>query len=286
MVTLDSIAYLNGTFLPIEEAAIPVLDRGFLFGDGVYEVIPVYGRKPFRLQEHLQRLENSLAETRILNPLSRSEWHQLLTELINKNEGADQSLYLQVTRGTAPRDHIFPDNTPPTLFMMSNPLVGSPPEILESGISAITEVDTRWSRCNIKSINLLANVLHRQHALEQGAKESILIREGMITEGAASNLFVAKNGAITTPPKGQYLLPGVTRDLVLELAQQDKIDAREGMVDEIQLADADEIWVTSSTREIVPVTILNGSPVGNGKPGPITLRLHHLLQQFKKEFTP
>lgn len=281
---MNSIAYLNGTFLPIEEAAIPVLDRGFLFGDGVYEVIPVYGKKPFRLQEHLQRLENSLAETRILNPLSSSRWQQLLTELIDKNEGEDQSLYLQVTRGTAPRDHIFPDNTPPTLFMMSNPLVGSPAEIIESGISAITEIDTRWSRCNIKSINLLANVLHRQHALDQGAKESILIRDGKVTEGAASNLFIAKSGAVITPSRGQYLLPGVTRDLVLELAQQDKIEAIEGDIDESQLTDADEIWVTSSTREIVPVTMLNGSSVGNGKPGAITLRLNHLLQQFKREF--
>jgi len=279
-----SIAYLNGIFLPIEEATIPVLDRGFLFGDGVYEVIPVYGREPFRLDDHLHRLENSLKETRILNPHSSSEWCQLITDLIKKNSGNEQSIYLQVTRGSAPRDHVFPDNTPPTLFMMSNPLMGSSTEVIEHGISAITEVDSRWSRCNIKSINLLANVLHRQHAMDQGAKESILLRDGQVTEGAASNLFIAKNNRVITPPKGPYLLPGVTRDLVLELAQQDGINITESAVDENMLEDADEIWLTSSTKEIVPVTVLNGAPVGKGKPGLITLQLNHLLQQFKREF--
>jgi len=277
-------AYLNGQFLPLEKASIPVLDRGFLFGDGVYEVIPVYGQHPFRLEEHLQRLENSLGEIRIINPHSRNQWHALLTELIAKNAGEDQSIYLQVTRGIAPRDHHFPDRTPPTLFMMSNPLLGAPEEKLKKGVQAITEADSRWSRCNIKSINLLANVLHRQHALDQGATESILIREGEVTEGAASNLFALMDGIIITPPKGPHLLPGITRDLVLELAHQHGLPAQERAIPEAALADATELWVTSSTKEIVPVTTLNQQPVGDGTPGPITLALHRHLQDFKQDF--
>lgn len=277
--------YLDGQFLPIESARVSVLDRGFLFGDGIYEVIPVYGRHPFRLQEHLQRLENSLAEVRITNPHTRAEWATLLSELIDHNSGEDQSLYLQITRGVAPRDHYFPDeSTPPTLFMMSNPLAGTPEKTLQSGIAAITEVDSRWSRCNIKSISLLANVLHRQHAIDHNAKESILIRDGEVTEGAASNLFIIQQGTILTPPKGQYLLPGVTRDLLLELAQQHNLPCREAAIHEADLSTAEEIWITSSTKEIIPVTTLNQQPVGSGKPGPTALALHQHLQAFKLQF--
>ena len=276
--------YLEGQFQPIESAKISVLDRGFLFGDGVYEVIPVYGKKLFRLTEPLQRLENSLAEVRITNPHTRETWATLLTQLIEQNEGEDQSLYLQVTRGIAPRDHHFPDQSTPTLFMMSNPLVGTPETTLQSGIAAVTEIDSRWSRCNIKSINLLANVLHRQHAMDQGAKESILIRDGKVTEGAASNLFIVLQGETITPPKSPHLLPGVTRDLVLELAEQHQLPWREAAIPEQALQQAEEIWVTSSTKEIVPVTTLNQQPVGDGKPGPIALQLHQHLQTFKQQF--
>ncbi|MBT7914779.1 D-amino acid aminotransferase [Candidatus Bathyarchaeota archaeon] len=279
-----STVYLNGQFQPIESATISVLDRGFLFGDGVYEVIPVYGGRPFRLDEHLQRLENSLAEVRIPNPHQRDGWSKILSELIHKNEGGDQSLYLQVTRGVAPRDHHFPELTNPTLFMMSNPLTGTPTSILQHGIAAVTETDSRWSRCNIKSINLLANVLHRQHALDRGAKESILIRQGEVTEGAASNVFVVLEGTILTPPKSHYLLPGVTRDLALELAQQQGLHPQESAISEQQLAAAEEIWVTSSTKEVVPVTQLNHAPVGEGIPGLVTLQIHRHLQTFKQQF--
>ena len=279
-----STVYLDGQFQPIEQAKIPVLDRGFLFGDGVYEVIPVYGKHPFRLQEHLQRLENSLAEVRITNPHSHSEWESLLLELIERNNGEDQSIYLQLTRGVAPRDHHFPAvDTPPTLFMMSNPLVGTPQEILQQGIAAVTDHDSRWSRCNIKSINLLANVLHRQHAMDQNAREAILVRDGMVTEGAASNVFGVLDGVVTSPPKGPHLLPGVTRDLVLELAQQHQIDHQEREISEEELLLAEEIWVTSSTKEIVPVTMLNQYPVGEGRPGPLSLQLHHHLRAFKQQ---
>ncbi len=276
-----STVYLDGQFQPVESAKISVLDRGFLFGDGVYEVIPVYGRTPFRLTEHLQRLENSLAEVRITNPHTEATWTTLLTELINHNNGEDQSIYLQITRGVAPRDHHFPEQSTPTLFMMSNPLVGTPENILQNGIAAITETDSRWSRCNIKSINLLANVLHRQHAMDHNARESILIRDGAVTEGAASNLFIVQQGTILTPPKGPHLLPGVTRDLILELAQQHNLPCREEQIHETDLPSAEEIWITSSTKEIVPVTTLNQQPIGSGKPGPIALALHQHLQDFK-----
>ncbi len=279
-----STVYLDGQFQPIENAKVSVLDRGFLFGDGVYEVIPVYGRRPFRLQQHLQRLENSLAEVRITNPHSRAEWESLLQALIEHNTGEDQSLYLQLTRGVAPRDHQFPAvNTPSTLFMMSSPLTGTSRETLQQGIAAITESDSRWSRCNIKSINLLANVLHRQHALDQDAKEAILIRDGQVTEGAASNVFIVLDGVVTTPPKGPHLLPGVTRDLLLELAQHHHIPCCEQQIYEADLQRAGEIWVTSSTKEIVPVTRLNQQPVSSATVGPLTLQLHHHLQDFKQQ---
>lgn len=278
------LVYLDGQFQPIETAKVSVLDRGFLFGDGVYEVIPVYGGHPFRLTEHLQRLENSLAAVRITNPHTRSEWQDLLTQLIVENEGEDQSLYLQVTRGVAPRDHHFPEQSTPTLFMMSHPLVGTPATILQQGMAAVTEQDSRWLRCNIKSINLLANVLHRQHALDQQAKEAILLRDGVVTEGAASNVFTVLDGVVTTPPKGPQLLPGVTRDLVLELATQHNIPCQEVAISEQQLRTAEEIWVTSSTKEIVPITTLNQQPVGDGTPGPIALQLHQHLQTFKQQF--
>ncbi len=279
-----STVYLDGRFLPMEEAKISALDRGFLFGDGVYEVIPVYGRHPFRLQEHLQRLETSLAEVRIANPNSSAVWQQLLLQLIEMNEGEEQSIYLQVTRGVALRDHQFPDHAKPTLFIMSNPLLGAPPELLQTGIAAITETDTRWSRCNIKSINLLANVLHRQHAMEQDAREAILIRDDWVTEGAASNLFAILDGTIVTPPKGPYLLSGITRDLVLELAVQHQLPVQERNIHREELSQASELWVTSSTKEIVPVIQLDQQLVGNGRPGTITLKLHHYLQQFKQQF--
>lgn len=279
-----STVYLQGQFQPIEEAKISVLDRGFLFGDGVYEVVPVYGGHPFRLTEHLQRLENSLAEVRITNPHTRREWEALLTRFIAENQGGDQSLYLQVTRGIAPRDHHFPEQSTPTLFMMSNPLVGTPETILQNGIAAVTERDSRWSRCNIKSISLLANVLHRQHAFDQGAKESILIRDGYVTEGAASNVFVVLEGSVCTPPKSPQLLPGITRDLLLELAEQHQIRCQECPIRQQQLEQAEEIWITSSTKEIVPVTTLNQQPIGDGRVGPMALALHHHLQTFKQQF--
>ncbi len=280
-----SIVHLNGQNLPAEDACVPVLDRGFIFGDGVYEMIPVFGSRPFRLSEHLRRLENSLNEVRIPNPHTRAEWTALIQGLINENGGGDQSLYLQITRGPAARDHALPENPTPTVFAMSNPLRPPAVETLEQGINAITLDDIRWARCHIKAISLLPNILLRQTALDADAAEAILIRDGYATEGAASNLFAVfdeKPGSVlVTPPKGPRLLPGITRDVILELAEAQGIAHCEADIRREDLARAREIWVTSSTKEILPVTTLDGEPVGEGKPGPVFKRMYTLYQANK-----
>ena len=282
-----SIVHLNGKNLPAEQARVPVLDRGFIFGDGVYEMIPVFGGHPFRLGEHLQRLENSLSEVRIPNPHTRAEWAELIQNLIDENGGGDQSLYLQVTRGPAARDHALPEHPVPTVFAMCNPLRPPAAALIEQGIAAITQEDIRWARCHIKAISLLPNVLLRQAALDAGAAEAILIRDGYATEGAASNLFVVlgegKDGVLVTPPKGPRLLPGITRDVILELARVHGIASREDEIRREDLTRASEIWVTSSTKEILPVTTLDDTPVGNGKPGPVFQKMHALYQANKAE---
>ena len=277
-----SIVYLNGKFLPIEDAYVPVLDRGFVFGDGVYEVIPVYGGHLFRLAQHLERLAQSLAGVRITAPLSCDQWRDILVGLIKDNGGGDQSLYLQITRGVAPRDHAFPKNTSPTVFAMSTPLSPIPTQMLEQGVVAVTLDDIRWKNCHIKSINLLPNVLLRQEAIDQGALEAILVRDGNITEGAASNIFMVKNGVILTPPKGPQLLPGITHDLILELAAQNGMPYRECNITQAEFVAADELWLSSSTREVLPITLLNGQPVGIGKPGELWRRMFALYQGFKQ----
>lgn len=277
-----SIVYLNGKFLPEHQACIPVLDRGFIFGDGVYEVIPVYGGKLFRLEEHLQRLQGNFQAVRIADPLQKNQWQELLTTLVEKNGGGDLSLYLQVTRGVAPRDHALPTNITPTVFAMCSPLKPVPEDIRTQGVAAIMLDDIRWQHCHIKSISLLSNVLLRQAALDRDAAEAILIREGFATEGAASNLFAVIDGVLTTPPKGPKLLPGITRDLILELAAQHGIPHAEADISREALASAEEIWLTSSTREILAVTRLDEQAVGAGKPGLVYQRMLALFQDYKQ----
>jgi D-alanine transaminase len=277
-----AIVYLNDSYLPAEEACIPVLDRGFIFGDGVYEVVPAYHGKLFRLDEHLTRLENSLAAVRIPNPHSRGQWQDILQSLVEKNGSGDQSVYLQVTRGPAKRDHALPQHPTPTVFAMSNPLVPPTQEVLDQGVAAITLDDIRWQHCHIKAISLLPNVLLRQQALEADAAEAILIRDGLATEGAASNLFIVLDGVLVTPPKGPQLLPGITRDLVLELAAKADIPHKEANIPQEDLLRASEIWLTSSTKEILPVTHLNEKSVGGGKPGPGFQRMIALYQDYKR----
>jgi len=277
-----SIVYLNGKFLPIEQATVPVMDRGFIFGDGVYEVIPVYGGRLFRLEQHLERLARSLAEIRLADPLSPAEWRRCLQEVVSRNAHGDQSVYVQITRGAAPRDHAFPKDVQPTVFIASSPLKSLPAELAEHGVAAITLQDIRWQRCDIKAITLLANILLRQQAVDHGAVEAILVRDGLANEGTASNLFIVKNGVLVTPPKGSYLLPGITRDLILELAAVQDIPHREACISVTELESADEVWLTSSTREILPVTELDGRRVGNGKPGLMWRRMMAVYQDYKQ----
>jgi D-alanine transaminase len=278
--------YLNGEWMPIEQAKIPVLDRGFIFGDGVYEVIPSYSGHPFRLREHLSRLQSSLDGVRIENPYSAARWDELVREIVAKNPWEDQGVYLQVTRGVAPRDHAFPKGVRPTVFMMSNPLITPKQELRERGVAAITVADNRWLRCDIKSVSLLANCLLRQSAVDAGAAESVLLRDGMLTEGSASNIFVVKDGVIITPPKSNFILPGITYDVVIELARANQLPLEIRQVSEAELRVADELWLTSSTKEVLPISTLDGKPVGRGphagKPGPLAARMHQLYQDYKR----
>ncbi|MBY0474903.1 MAG: D-amino acid aminotransferase [Nitrosomonas sp.] len=273
--------YLNGKFMPIEEAFVPVLDRGFIFGDGVYEVIPVYSRKPFRLAEHLMRLQHSLDGIRLKNPFSNEEWRNILEQVITNNDGEDQYIYLHITRGVAKRDHAFPANVPPTVFIMSNSLLQPPEELLKSGASAVTANDNRWVRCDVKAISLLPNVLLRQLAVDVQALETILIRNGFLTEGSASNIFIIKDKTLLAPPKSNLMLPGITYDVVLELAAANQIPHEIREISEIEIRIADEILLTSSTKEIMPITLLDNKPVGDGKPGEFFRQLHTLYQEFK-----
>jgi D-alanine transaminase len=278
-----STAYLNGVFLPLDQAHVSVLDRGFLFGDGVYEVIPVYGGKLFRLGHHLRRLQNSLDAIRIGNSLTDEGWKSLLERLVAVNDGGDQSVYLQVTRGVAARrDHAFPVDSRPTVFAMCTPCMIARDIDSEPGVSAITLADIRWQHCNIKAITLLPNILLRQQAIDADTAEAILLKDGYAIEGAASNIFIVVEGMLQTPPNSAALLPGVTRDLVLELAKTNGIPCREADITVEELTGSDEIWLTSSTREISPVIRLDDRPVGSGKPGPLWNRMIRLYQNYKE----
>lgn len=279
---MSELVYLNGEYLPLAEARVPVLDRGFMFGDGVYEVIPVYARRPFHLQHHLQRLDASLRGIRLDNPLSFGEWEAVVGEIVARNAGSDQSVYLQVTRGPARRDHGFPAAITPTVLVMSSPLSDVPEAVRRDGVAAITLPDIRWARCDIKAITLLPNILLRQQALEADAAEAILLRDGRVSEGAASNVFIVRRGILVTPPKSQHLLPGITRDLVVELAHANDLPCREGEIIETELRTAEEVWLTSSTREVLPVTRLDGNPVGDGRPGPVWEQMIALYQAYKR----
>lgn len=278
-----AIVYLNGAFLPSEQAFVSVLDRGFLLGDGVYEVIPAYHGRLFRFDEHMRRLQNSLDAIRLANPLPVAEWERLLSQLVQQNGGGDQSVYLQVTRGAAPqRDHAFPKVIKQTVFAMTSPITPAAADLAARGVAAITVEDTRWKLCNVKAITLLANVLARQEALDHGCAEAIFVRDGWVTEGAAANIFVVRDGALITPPMGPFLLPGVTRDLVLELAIASGVTCHEEDFTVPQMAAADEIWLTSSTREILPIVRLNDTPVADGTAGPLWRKMRLVYSAYKE----
>src|SRR5947209_3905515 len=245
--------FLNGKLVAIEDAKVSVLDRGFIFGDGVYELVPVYARVPFRLDEHLQRLERSLAETRIPNPYSRAQWRDIIYRLIDAQPFEDQGIYFQVTRGVAKRDHAFPKNAEPTVFMMTNPLVNPPAALVEKGASAVSAPDNRWLRCDIKSISLIGNCLLRELSAEADAAETILFRDGKLTEASASNVFAVKKGVILSPAKTNLILPGITYDVVSELAHANGMPMEFRPVLESEVRAADELWVTSSSKEVLPI---------------------------------
>jgi D-alanine transaminase len=280
---VDQVAtvFLNGELLPLEDAKVSVLDRGFIFGDGVYEVVPVYSKVPFRLEEHLARLERSLAAVGIRNPYTREQWRGFILGLVERQSFDDQAVYFQVTRGVAKRDHAFPKNPEPTVFMMANPLVAPAAAQVEAGASAITARDNRWLRCDIKSISLIGNVLLRQLSAEADAVETILFRDGKLTEASASNVFVVKRGVILSPPKNELILPGITYDVVVELARAHALPIELREITEAEVRAADEIWVTSSSKEVLAVVRLDGAPVADGRPGPVFRRMYRLYQDFK-----
>jgi len=279
--TEQGVACINGEFMPLTEARIPALDRGFIFGDGVYEVIPIYSRRPFRLEGHLQRLERSLDGIRLANPHTRAQWGDLIEELARRGPTEDQSLYLQVTRGVAKRDHAFPKDAQPTVFMMTNPLAVPEARLVSEGVSAVSAIDNRWLRCDLKTIALLPNVLLRQLAVDAGAAEVVLLRDGRLTEGSASNIFVVKNGVLLSPPKSNLILAGITYDVILELAQSGQIPCEVRAISEAEVRAADEVWLTSSTREVLAITKLDGKPIGEGRPGAVFKRMYALFQELK-----
>ncbi len=273
----DSV-YLNGEYLPLSEAKVSVLDRGFLFGDGVYEVIPAFKGRLFRLEDHIVRLNNSLREIRLELDKSVAEWLAIFQPMLDSSK--DQYIYLQVTRGyAAKRDHGFPEQVVPTVFAMCSEIKPFAGRV--TGVKAVTLDDIRWQMCHVKAITLLANILLRQEALDQDCAEAILVRNGYVTEGAASNLFAVIDDELITPPKNHEILPGITRDVILELAEANQIPYREDVIALEALQNASEVWVTSSTREIVPVIELDGQQLGAGKPGPVFQKMDQLLQAYK-----
>jgi D-alanine transaminase len=277
------IVYLNGQFLPLEDARISVLDRGFIYGDGVYELVPVYHRQPFRLPHHLARLQRSLDGIRLANPHRDDEWAALIGDLIARQPFDHQGVYLQVTRGVAKRDHTFPQNVSATVYMMSNPLMTPSAEQVERGVAVVTAEDNRWRRCDLKTISLVGNVLLRQLSADAGAVETIMFRDDYLTEASASNVLVVRNGMIVAPPKDNLILPGVTYDATLDFAREAGLPFEMRLVTRAEALSADEMWLSSSTKEVLAVTTIDGKPFGGGAPGPAFRRMHALFQQKKPQ---
>jgi D-alanine transaminase len=283
------LCYLNGAYKPLSQASVSVLDRGFLFGDGVYEVVPVYGRKLFRFDEHLARLDRSLAKVRIANPLSRDAWLERCRKLaaaLAETEGVpDQVIYIQVTRGVAPRDHVMPEGVAPTVFMMSNPMKPATAEQRHQGVACTTARDFRWERADIKCISLMGNVMARQMSADHGAAETIMFRDGWLTEASTSNVWIVKDGALLGPPKSEHVLEGIRVELLRELCEEEGIAYNLKPISEAEVQSADEVILSSATKEVLPVTKIDGDPVGHGtlrgKPGPVYARLYEAYQRAK-----
>jgi D-alanine transaminase len=268
-----SICYLNGEYLPLAEAKVSVLDRGFIFGDGIYEVVPVYYRKPFRFEPHMARFERSTREIGLANPLSRTQWLELVNQLVARNEGEHQFVYWQVTRGPAKRDFAFPKDAVPTVFAMTTPFARPNAAQRTQGLAAVTRRDERWLRCDVKSVSLLGAVLARQYATEQGADEVVQFRDGFLTEGSASNMWVVKDGTLIGAQRDNLILEGIRYGFIEELCEQAGVPFKAARLTKDEVAAADELMLSAATREILPITRLDGRPVGTGRPGPIYTRL-------------
>lgn len=281
MADADRVVFLNGNFLPLADAKVSVLDRGFIYGDGVYEVVPVYARKPFRMPQHLTRLQNSLDGIRLANPHAQ-RWDALIAELIARQPFDDQAVYLQVTRGVAKRDHAFPHGVAPTVFMMSNPLVLPSREQVERGVAVITAQDNRWLRCDLKTTSLVGNVLMRQLAVDNDAVETVMFRDGHLTEASASNVLIVRDGTIIAPPKDNLILPGITYDATLEIAHDAGVALDVRAVTHAETLSADEMWLSSSTKEVLAVTRVDDRPFAGGAPGPVFRRVWAAFQERKK----
>ncbi len=285
----DTPCYLNGEYTRACDAKVSVLDRGFLFGDGIYEVVPVYGRRLFRFDEHMARLQRSLGKVRIGNPHDRDGWLQRCRQLVRtlaEHSGAqDQLVYIQVTRGAAPRDHVMPPDIQPTVFMMANPMKPPNAEQRHHGVACVTARDFRWERGDIKSISLLGNVLARQISADHGATETIMFRDGYLTEAAASNVWVVHEGALLGPPKSEQVLEGIRVDLLRELCEEEGIAYNLRPIPEADVRSADELLLSSATKEVLAVTQLDGEAVGHGalrgKVGPVYARLFEAYQRAK-----
>lgn len=286
----DTLCYLNGEYLPLREAKVSVLDRGFIFGDGVYEVVPVYSQRLFRFDEHLARLGRSLAKLRIAPPHTDAQWlercRRLVAALAEQTGAPDQLIYIEVTRGVALRDHVMPADIEPTVFMMATPMKPATAEQRHHGVACVTARDFRWERGDIKSISLLGNVLARQMSADKGAVETILFRDGYLTEASASNVWVVHEGALLGPPKSEHVLEGIRYDLLRDLCEEAGIAYNLRPIPEADVLSADELLLSSATKEVLPVTALDGQPVGHGalrgKPGPVYARLYEAYQQAKR----
>lgn len=281
----ESIVFLNGEFMPLAEARVPVLDRGFIFGDGIYEVVPVYDRVPFRWEQHHARLVRSLGELRIDNPRDAQGWRTLVDELIARHPWDDQFVYIQVTRGVARRDHAFPKGITPTVFAMTSPLPKVSAEQLARGVDAVTLPDQRWLRCDIKSISLLGNVLARQAAVDAGAVECIQFRDGFLTEGSASNIWVVSQSRVLAPPRDNRILEGIRYGLLQELCEAQGLPFEVRPVAQAEVIAADELMLSSATKEVLAITKLDGRPVGQGVPGPVFQKLHAAYQRARHDDT-
>ena len=281
MIDEDQVVHLNGALVRLGDAKVPVLDRGFIYGDGAYEVVPVYGRKPFRMPHHLARLQRTLDAIRLANPHNDATWERLIGEVVARAPFPDQAVYLQVTRGVAKRDHSFPEGAKPTVFIMTNPLPSPTREQIERGVAVVTAEDNRWQRCDLKTTSLLPNVLMRQLATDAGAAETVMFREGWLTEASASNVLVVKDGTIVAPPKDHQILPGITYDAAIEFARDADLPVEIRPVSRAEVMEAAEMWLSSSTKEVIAVTTVDGRPFAGGTPGPMFRRIYEVFQARK-----